>query len=92
MFDDRQLDGDLVDAYQGVNLVTDKMSAPYLGGKRTIDFVDTIEAQGFTIDNPNASNSLRLRRLIPLSPGFHQDARGSAPTGSQRASFFVARG
>lgn len=32
------------------------MSAPYLGGA-TIDFVDTIEAQGFTIDNPNATSS-----------------------------------
>ena len=28
----------------------------------TIDFVDTIEKQGFTIDNPNATGSLRLRR------------------------------
>lgn len=56
MFDDRQLDGDLRDEYPGVALVVDKMSAPYLGGA-TIDFVDTIEAQGFTIDNPNAQNS-----------------------------------
>lgn len=56
MFDDRQLDGDLRDDYEGVSLVVDKMSAPYLGGA-TIDFVDTIEAQGFTIDNPNAQNS-----------------------------------
>lgn len=56
MFDDRQLDGDLRDDYEGVSLVVDKMSAPYLGGA-TIDFVDTIEAQGFTIDNPSAQNS-----------------------------------
>lgn len=32
------------------------MSAPYLGGA-SIDFVDTIEKQGFTIDNPNATGS-----------------------------------
>lgn len=56
MFDDRKLDGDITDAYDGVDLVVDKMSAPYLAGA-TIDFVDTIEAQGFTIDNPNAQNS-----------------------------------
>lgn len=56
MFDDRKLDGDLADPYEGVTLVVDRMSAPYLGGA-TIDFVDTIEAQGFTIDNPNAANS-----------------------------------
>jgi iron-sulfur cluster assembly accessory protein len=32
------------------------MSAPYLNGAQ-IDFADTISQQGFTIDNPNASNS-----------------------------------
>ena len=40
----------------GVQVVTDKMSAPYLMGA-TIDYVDTIEKQGFTIDNPNATGS-----------------------------------
>ena len=39
-----------------MHVVTDKMSAPYLMGA-TIDFVDTIEKQGFTIDNPNATGS-----------------------------------
>ena len=38
------------------DVVTDRMSAPYLMGA-TIDFVDTIEKQGFTIDNPNAGGS-----------------------------------
>jgi iron-sulfur cluster assembly accessory protein len=53
-FDERTLDGDLdIDAH-GVPIVVDRMSAPYLGGA-TIDFTDTIEQQGFTIDNPNAS-------------------------------------
>ncbi len=55
-FDDRQLDGDVETDYDGVLVVTDKMSAPYLGGA-SIDFVDTIEKQGFTIDNPNAQGS-----------------------------------
>ncbi|WP_040163122.1 HesB/IscA family protein [Nigerium massiliense] len=54
--DDRQLEGDVVKDYYGVNVVTDRMSAPYLAGA-TIDFVDTIEQQGFTIDNPNAQGS-----------------------------------
>jgi iron-sulfur cluster assembly accessory protein len=31
----------------------DKMSLPYLEGA-TLDFINTIEKQGFTIDNPNA--------------------------------------
>jgi len=55
-FDERDLDGDLVEAFGGVEVVVDRMSAPYLSGA-TIDFVDRIDAQGFTIDNPNASGS-----------------------------------
>ena len=55
-FDDRELDGDKIDEVGGVRLVVDKMSVPYLTGA-TIDFADTIEQQGFTIDNPNAGGS-----------------------------------
>jgi iron-sulfur cluster assembly accessory protein len=55
-FDERSLDGDVIKDFGGVNVVTDRMSAPYLSGA-TIDFVDTIEKQGFTIDNPNAGGS-----------------------------------
>jgi iron-sulfur cluster assembly accessory protein len=55
-FDERDIDGDIVSEFSGVRVVTDKMSAPYLMGA-TIDFVDTIEKQGFTIDNPNATGS-----------------------------------
>ena len=55
-FDDRSLDGDLVAEFGGVTLTVDRMSAPYIQGA-TIDFVDTIEKQGFTIDNPNATGS-----------------------------------
>ena len=55
-FDERTLDGDVVKDFDGVNVVVDRMSVPYLMGA-TIDFVDTIEKQGFTIDNPNATGS-----------------------------------
>jgi iron-sulfur cluster assembly accessory protein len=55
-FDERSFDGDVAADFDGVGVVTDKMSSPYLMGA-TIDFVDTIEKQGFTIDNPNASGS-----------------------------------
>ena len=55
-FDDRALDGDLTVSFGGVNLTVDRMSAPYVQGA-SIDFVDTIEKQGFTIDNPNATGS-----------------------------------
>ena len=55
-FDDRSLDGDLYRDFNGLRVGVDRMSAPYLQGA-VIDFVDTIEKQGFTIDNPNAGGS-----------------------------------
>jgi iron-sulfur cluster assembly accessory protein len=55
-FDDRTLDGDLYKDFNGLRVGVDRMSAPYLQGA-VIDFVDTIEKQGFTIDNPNAGGS-----------------------------------
>jgi len=55
-FDERNLDGDVVTDFNGVAVVVDRMSVPYLNGA-TIDFVDSIEKQGFTIDNPNATGS-----------------------------------
>ena len=55
-FDERMLDGDNVVDYDGVEVIVDKMSVPYLEGA-TIDFEDTIQKQGFTIDNPNAGGS-----------------------------------
>ncbi|HVV19998.1 MAG TPA: iron-sulfur cluster assembly accessory protein [Pseudonocardiaceae bacterium] len=55
-FDERTLDGDLLRDFNGLKVAVDRMSAPYLNGA-VIDFVDTIEKQGFTIDNPNAQGS-----------------------------------
>lgn len=55
-FDDRDLDGDAVVDFDGVRLVVDQMSLPFVTGAR-IDYADTIEKQGFSIDNPQAQNS-----------------------------------
>ena len=55
-FDERVMDGDAVVDFGGVGVVVDKMSVPYLDGA-SIDFEDTIQKQGFTIDNPNAEGS-----------------------------------
>ena len=56
LFDERTLDGDVTTDFDGVTVVVDRMSVPYLNGAM-IDFVDSIEKQGFTIDNPNATGS-----------------------------------
>ncbi|MFJ6044835.1 iron-sulfur cluster insertion protein ErpA [Brachybacterium paraconglomeratum] len=55
-FDERLMDDDQVVDFEGVEVIVDKMSSPYLTGA-VIDFSDTIEKQGFTIDNPNAGSS-----------------------------------
>lgn len=55
-FDERLLDGDALVDFDGVEVVVDKMSVPYLSGA-TIDYSDSIEHLGFTIDNPNAGGS-----------------------------------
>jgi len=51
--DDQLSDKDQAEEQFGVKLVIDRMSVPYLS-KATIDFVDTLEQSGFTIDNPAA--------------------------------------
>src|SRR5690606_224377 len=51
-FDERYLDGDETVDFDGVEVIVDNMSIPYLDGA-AIDFKDTISEQGFTIDNPN---------------------------------------
>jgi iron-sulfur cluster assembly protein len=55
-FDDRQLDGDVEETQHGVTLRIDRMSTPYLMGA-TIDWKESLEASGFSIDNPNSSGS-----------------------------------
>lgn len=52
--DDQVSDKDQEAEQFGVKLVMDKMSAPYLSQAK-IDFVDTLEQSGFTIDNPAAT-------------------------------------
>ena len=55
-FDDQVLDGDLVRDFDGMELVVDQLSSEKLIGA-TIDYVETLQKQGFTIDNPNAQAS-----------------------------------
>jgi iron-sulfur cluster assembly accessory protein len=55
-FDEAIAENDAVREYDGVEVVVDMMSVPYLDGA-SIDFEDTIQKQGFTIDNPNAQGS-----------------------------------
>ncbi len=54
--DDESGDGDVAAEQFGVRVIIDRMSVPYLQEAK-IDFVDTLEQSGFTIDNPMAQGS-----------------------------------
>jgi iron-sulfur cluster assembly protein len=53
---DRAHDGDIVTEVEGVRVVVDPKDLPHLRGM-LIDFVDTVQEQGFKITNPNAKSS-----------------------------------
>ncbi len=52
--DDEVGDADETAEQFGVRVVVDRMSIPYLKEAK-IDFIDSLEASGFTIDNPMAT-------------------------------------
>ena len=54
--DDDISDKDVTEEQFGVRVAIDRMSVPYLQEAK-IDFVDTLEASGFTIDNPMAQGT-----------------------------------
>ena len=49
---DEERDGDTVIESQGIRLLVDTASAPYVRGA-TVDFVDGLQGAGFKVDNPN---------------------------------------
>ena len=55
-FDHGAQEGDLQFECEGVKVVVDPFSAPYLRGAR-VDYLETIQESGFKIDNPNAVSS-----------------------------------
>jgi iron-sulfur cluster assembly accessory protein len=48
--------GDRIFADDGVNLIVDEQSLPYLDGCR-IDYVEALNDSGFKVENPNATRS-----------------------------------
>jgi iron-sulfur cluster assembly protein len=55
-FDDRVLDNDVVEQQHGITIRVDQMSAPYMQGA-VIDWKESLEASGFSIENPNSQGS-----------------------------------
>ena len=55
-FDRGPQEGDVEYDCEGVTVVVDPFSAPYLRGA-SVDYLETIQESGFKIDNPNAVSS-----------------------------------
>ena len=67
-FDSQSAEGDHELLLEGVNVVVDPFSAPYLAGT-TIDFLNTIQESGFKIDNPNAVSSCGCGHSFQVEEG-----------------------
>src|SRR6266542_4178265 len=67
-FDTAAAEGDLEFEQHGVTVVVDPFSAPYLQGAE-VDYVDSIEAAGFAINNPNAVSSCGCGHSFQVAEG-----------------------
>ena len=67
-FDSSSVEGDLELELEGVPVVVDPFSAPYLQGT-TIDFLNTIQESGFKIENPNAVSSCGCGHSFQVEEG-----------------------
>jgi iron-sulfur cluster assembly accessory protein len=81
-FDTAAAEGDLTFEQHGVTVVVDPFSAPYLQGAE-VDYVDSIEAAGFAVNNPNAVSSCGCGHSFQVDEGAapEEDA-GAAGCGS----------
>ncbi len=73
-FDRGAMEGDHEVELEGVRVVVDPYSAPYLQGTE-IDFVEGLQG-GFAINNPNVTAVVRVRPLVPGRRGRRPCRRG----------------
>jgi iron-sulfur cluster assembly accessory protein len=71
-FDRGAADGDTEYEVEGVRVVVDPFSAPYLRGA-TVDYLETIQESGFKIDNPNAISSCGCGHSFQVAEGESPD-------------------
>jgi iron-sulfur cluster assembly accessory protein len=79
-FDLGAQEGDHEFECEGVKVVVDPFSAPYLTGA-TVDYLETIQESGFKIDNPNAVSSCGCGHSFQVADG-EAPAEGAAGCGS----------
>jgi iron-sulfur cluster assembly protein len=71
-FDGAPQPGDEIVEQHGVTVIVDRFSLPYLEGA-SVDYVDGLMGQGFTVENPNA--------MASCGCGQSFQAEGDAPAG-----------
>ena len=76
-FDRGSQEGDLEFVSEGVTVVVDPWSAPYLQGA-SVDFLNSITEAGFKIENPNAAASCGCGHSFTVEDG----EEGGAPDGA----------
>ena len=75
-FDRGAQEGDHEFQCEGVTVVVDPFSAPYLMGAR-VDYLETIQEAGFKIENPNALSSCGCGHSFQVAEGeAPEDAAG----------------
>jgi iron-sulfur cluster assembly protein len=79
-FDRDAQEGDHEFECEGVKVVVDPFSAPYLSGA-TVDYLETIQESGFKIDNPNAVSSCGCGHSFQVADDADPGEAGS-PCGS----------
>ena len=80
-FDTAAAEGDLECVQHGVTVVVDPFSAPYLQGAE-VDYVDSIQAAGFAVNNPNAVSSCGCGHSFQVEEGSAPEDAGAAGCGS----------
>ncbi|HEX3454804.1 MAG TPA: iron-sulfur cluster insertion protein ErpA [Gaiellaceae bacterium] len=79
-FDQGAQEGDYELETQGVTVVVDPFSAPYLRGAE-IDYLETIQESGFKISNPNATSACGCGHSFQVAEGEAPEDSGP-PCGS----------
>src|ERR1700753_2236435 len=73
---DEQRDGDTIFEDEGIRLLVDRASLPYVKGS-VIDFVDGLQGAGFKVDNPNVIAACGCGSSFPLAE--EEKASGGQP-------------
>jgi iron-sulfur cluster assembly protein len=80
-FDRGAQEGDHEFECEGVTVVVDPFSAPYLSGAR-VDYLETIQESGFKIENPNAVSSCGCGHSFQVAEGEAPEDAAGAGCGS----------